>query len=68
MATDRFRVNDRYTNYSFISLSILEIEESNWYQSEAETLDFQFMYSNVIYLICILMNINENMKIGENWL
>ena len=47
---------------SLVSRVLLLLEHKTWYQIKAKTQTFHPMVRYVNYLICIFMNINENLK------
>ena len=47
---------------SIVSRLLLFLEHTPWYQIEAKTYTFLPMVRYINYLICIFMNINENLK------
>ena len=54
--------NGGYPSKSLVSTVLLIIEHKTWYQIKAETQTFRHIVRFVNYLICIFMNINENLK------
>ena len=55
------KTGGRPTKY-IVSRVLLFLEHKTWYQIKAKTQDFFPMVRYVNYLICIFMNINENLK------
>ena len=47
---------------SIISQPLLILDNKTWYQIKAKTQTFHTMVRYTNYLICILMHINENLK------
>ena len=47
---------------SIVSRVLLFLEHTPWYQIEAKTHNFLPMVRYLYYLICIFMNINEDLK------
>ena len=47
---------------SIVSSVLLFLEHKTWYQIKAKTKTFLPMVRYVNYLICIFININENLK------
>ena len=54
--------NGGVTTKSFISQSLLSLDYKTWYQIQAMAYTFYHMVRYTNYLICIFMNINENVK------
>ena len=51
---------------SIISKLLLSLDYQTWYQIKAETNTFHYMVRHTMNLICIFVNINENVKKREN--